>query len=273
MGRTGCGWPGRYNIRRGLVDAHCHLGPVPRCRFEETSLEGFLPLCDRLGIDRLLATHHADLEYHALAGREEILRAYEMSAGRLQAYCVFDPRRPEAARDCEQLLAHPAYVGIKIHPLFHQTPADSPAYGEAFALAREHDVPLLSHTWYRSAYNPPQALALPGRFRAHLEAFPQVRFILGHGGAGGDGLQEAVEVLREFPQVCADLAGDVYEPGFVEALVAAGGPERVLFASDLPWLDPRPQLGCVLTADLPPGALPLILGENAVRLFRLEDSA
>ena len=54
------------------------------------------------------------------------------------------------------------------------------------------------------------------------------------------------------------------------ALVAAGGPERVLYASDAPWLDPAPQLGCVLTADVPEAALPLILRDNATRLFKLK---
>ncbi len=207
-----------------------------------------------------------------LAGKDDLEAAFEATEGRARAFCVFDPRRPEAAKECEQLLQGPVYAGIKLHPTMHATPADSPAYGPAFALAAAAGVPVMSHTWYRSPYNPPQELSLPSRFRTHLERYPEAIFVMGHAGAGKDGLTEALELLLDFPNVYADLAGDVYEPGFIEALVRAGGPERVLYASDAPWLDPAPQLACVLTADVPEAALPLILRDNAVRLFKLEET-
>lgn len=252
-----------------MVDAHGHLGLLPGFRFEVRSLAETLALCDRVGIETLIASHHRDLLYGPDAAEEEMRRACEESGGRVLAYCVFDPRRPESAGACERLLAGRPYVGIKIHPVFHATPAEDPAYADAFALARDAGVPLLSHTWYRSSYNPPQALSFPDRFRPHLDRFPEVRFILGHAGGGRDGLRAAAGILKEYPNVYADLAGDVYEAGMIGTLVEAAGPERVLFASDLPWLDPRAQLGCLLSANLPDEALESVLAGNARRLFGL----
>jgi len=67
-----------------------------------------------------------------------------------------------------------------------------------------------------------------------------------------------------------DLAGDVYTGGVVEALVREVGTDRIMFASDMTWIDPRPQLGCILDADISPEAKARILGENVVRLFGLQ---
>jgi predicted TIM-barrel fold metal-dependent hydrolase len=47
------------------------------------------------------------------------------------------------------------------------------------------------------------------------------------------------------------------------------GPERLLFASDHPWVDPRLILDNLKSLGLPPQHEALILGENASRLFRL----
>ncbi|MBI3945255.1 MAG: amidohydrolase family protein [Armatimonadetes bacterium] len=256
-----------------IVDSHTHIGLMASFRYEARSVSDILAACDRAGIHTLLACHHLDLVYGPRAGEEAMRRAYEESGGRILAYCGFDPRLPDSASVGERLLSAPPYVGIKIHPVFHATPAEDPRYADAFALARDAGVPLMSHTWYRSAYNPPQALSLPERFRGHVERFPEVRFILGHGGGGLDGLGSAIEMMRTYPNVHADLAGDVYERGMIRRLAEAAGPERILFASDIPWLDPRAQLGCVLASGLPDDALRLILGGNACRIFRIPQGA
>ena len=47
------------------------------------------------------------------------------------------------------------------------------------------------------------------------------------------------------------------------------GAARVLFGSDIPLMDPRPQLGKILTADIGHDDKRQILGNNARRLLHL----
>ncbi|MFH1566401.1 MAG: amidohydrolase family protein [Gemmatimonadota bacterium] len=58
-------------------------------------------------------------------------------------------------------------------------------------------------------------------------------------------------------------------PGVLEELVAGAGADRVLFGSDMPLMDPRVQIGKIVTADLADEDKRLVLGLNARRLLGL----
>jgi predicted TIM-barrel fold metal-dependent hydrolase len=58
-------------------------------------------------------------------------------------------------------------------------------------------------------------------------------------------------------------------PGVIEQLVAGAGAERVVFGSDMPLMDPRCQIGKIITAAIDDQAKRLVLGENAARLLGL----
>ena len=47
------------------------------------------------------------------------------------------------------------------------------------------------------------------------------------------------------------------------------GADRVLFGSDITLMDPRPQLGKIVTADISEEAKQLVCGGNAARLLRI----
>jgi predicted TIM-barrel fold metal-dependent hydrolase len=49
--------------------------------------------------------------------------------------------------------------------------------------------------------------------------------------------------------------------------VAEVGAERILYGSDLTWIDPRTQLGMILDAEVTDEDKALILRDNALRLF------
>jgi predicted TIM-barrel fold metal-dependent hydrolase len=51
-------------------------------------------------------------------------------------------------------------------------------------------------------------------------------------------------------------------------MFAGAGADRVLSGSDIPFVDPRGQLGRVAFARLPDDALRLVLGANARRLWQ-----
>ena len=91
--------------------------------------------------------------------------------------------------------------------------------------------------------------------------------ILGHAGGRYRGHLAAAALAGRYPNVFVDTAGDCYALGLIEYLVNQVGAGRVLFGSDITWIDARTQLGMILDADLPTEAKQKILGENAARVF------
>lgn len=254
-----------------IIDAHAHLGFSSRFSVAGGDVADVLRLMQTLGVDMAVCAHQAELQGHRDQAHSEIMQAFELSGGRLLAYTVFNPWHEDSARWVEQRLEQGLpYVGIKIHPSFHQCSADDEPYRPAWELAASRHVPLLSHTWDRVAHNPSQALSFPTLFTGWLERFPQVAFIMGHSGGRPTGHLAAVQVARRFGNVHLDLAGDCYTWGLTEFLAAEAGAERVLFGSDFNWIDPRTHLGRIIAADISTDARQLILGDNAVRLFRLQ---
>ena len=58
-------------------------------------------------------------------------------------------------------------------------------------------------------------------------------------------------------------------PGVVEQLVNEAGADRVLYGSDIPVMDPRAQIGKIITAEISDEAKRQVLGGNARRLLGL----
>jgi predicted TIM-barrel fold metal-dependent hydrolase len=163
-------------------------------------------------------------------------------------------------------LGHQGFIGIKIHPSFHGIPADDKRYEVVWNYAAEHKLPILSHTWSET-YNPVQKLSLPRLFEKHIARRSEVSFVMGHSGGPGAGRQQAAGLARKYPNVYLDIAGDVFSLNLVPELVKDAGAERVLFGSDMPWIDPRARLTAILLSDIDPEAKAKVLGENALRVF------
>ena len=253
-----------------IVDAHTHLGEVPLFRVPDTSVEAMLALMDDLGIDMAIQMHGAGIvecyeeAYHASEA------AYERSDGRLPYCLVYSPLyQKESLLWIGRGLGRPGCVGIKIHPGSHQVYPEDARYEPVWLLAAERGVPLITHSWALSDYNPTQRYATPEHFEPHVRRYPQVRLVLGHAGGRYEGHLAAARLAQRYPNVYLDLSGDVYAYGLIEWLVAQVGAERILFGSDANWIDPRTHLGRILDAEITAEAKWLILGVNATRLFHL----
>ena len=135
-------------------------------------------------------------------------------------------------------------------------------------LAAERQVPLLTHSWDLSEQNSTQKYSFPSRFEPFVTRYPQVQLILGHAGGRHRGHVAAAILAREYANVFLDLAGDCYTLGLIEFLTREAGADKILFGSDLTWIDPRTQLGMVLDADVTLDDKRKILCDNARRLFK-----
>ena len=253
-----------------IIDAHVHLGDVAFFRVPDASLEAMLSLMDSLGINLAISMHGAGLMECFEEAYKASETAYRRSGGRFPYCLTYHPLYAEDSLGwIQKALGHPGLVGIKIHPGQHQVFPDDPRYEPVWRFAAEHQLPIVTHSWALSDYNPTQRFATPEHFESCVSQYPQVNLILGHAGGRYEGHRTAASLARRYPNVYLDLSGDVYSFGFIEWLVAQVGADRILFGSDAVWIDPRTHLARILDADISLTEKRLILGENAARLFRL----
>jgi len=156
-------------------------------------------------------------------------------------------------------------VGIKMHPDMHLYAVDGPAYRPAWEFANENALPVLIHTGLGSQWNDPAHLAGPAR------DFPRAKIVVGHAGSLFPLAESSIRLAKDVPNTYLDLTGSTCPYGLLEWMVAEIGADRVLFGTDLPFLDPRQQLGRVALSRLSEVDKAKILGLNAAQLFRLAD--
>jgi len=255
-----------------IVDAHAHIG-LPGVFFApQSGPNHLLAIMDLLSIRfAILACDHVTLYEGSQAGLSLLRQVHERSEGRLLFLGVFHPTDADASlATLKEAADWPGFAGLKLHPSLHCVWADDPVYERAWQFAAEHDLPILTHSWSVSDYNPVQRYSTPQRFEGYVRRFPQVRLVLGHAGGRGSGRHEAVRMANEYPNVYLDLAGDVFCYRLIETLVESVPPEKILFGSDFPWIDPRANLCRILLADVDERLKRKILADNAASVYGIQ---
>jgi predicted TIM-barrel fold metal-dependent hydrolase len=192
-------------------------------------------------------------------------------------FVSIDPTRgAPAVAEARRLLKTGAVRGLKLHPplqqFFPNDPVAYPLY-EVFAEAR---LPVLIHTGHSGI-----GTGMPGGGGIRLKYgnpmtiddvavdFPDMPIILAHPSFPWQ--DEAISVCLHKPQVYIDLSG--WSPKyFSPTLVQYANTllkHKVLFGSDYPWITPERWLADFQKIDIRDDVRPLILKDNAVRLFGL----
>ena len=254
-----------------IVDAHAHTGFPNIFYSPEVEARELLRRMDQFSIRCSVNLGSArNLLGASIGEMEKARKEYEESGGR-QFYCgFFDPRR--AKEDLAVLAAvvgWEGFRGIKIHPSFNKVSADDPRYQAVWEFARDHDLPIVSHTWSASSYNPVQVLSTPDKFEHFAARFPSVRFVLAHSGGRGEGRREAIRMTRQHANVFMDFGGDIYCRRYFEDLQEAGVLGKVMFGTDFPWVDHRSHLSRVYLANIPVEAKQAVLCGTAQAVYRV----
>jgi predicted TIM-barrel fold metal-dependent hydrolase len=194
------------------------------------------------------------------------------------AFVSIDPTRGlPAVTEARRLVATGMVRGLKLHPPMQQFFANDtivyPLY-EVFAEAR---LPVLVHTGHSGI-----GTGMPGgggiRLKygnpMHLDDvavdFPDMPIILAHPSFPWQ--DEAISICLHKPQVYIDLSG--WSPKyFSPTLVQYANTllkHKVLFGSDYPWITPDRWLSDFEKIDIREEVRPLVLKENAARLFGLD---
>lgn len=243
-----------------VVDAHAHLGPYARFFIPSPDDASMLAVMDRCGVQQAILSSHLALVEDTRAGNEATARATELNPGRLLGYVVANPHQDVDA-ELSRWENHPGMVGVKLHPDIHEYPLTGPAYEPVWDYAYRTGRPVLTHTWGGSRFTGVEHL------REVAEAHPGARILAGHAGALRETYPRMIDVARRCDNVYLEICGTYLTGAWLERMVDAVGPDRVVYGSDFPFIDMRYSIGRVLFAGLSLDARRRVLGGSMTKLL------
>jgi predicted TIM-barrel fold metal-dependent hydrolase len=250
----------------GYIDAHGHSGDYGRMHVPRSSAEDLVRRMDAMGVERLLLARNASFSSDYSWGNRRSARAAEDHAGRIYFYTVVNPNYAhEAVEELERYADHPACVGVKLHAAVHEHPLEGDGYAETWSWVEERGLPVLIHFWVSCGFCGTENV------RKVAARHPRVRIILAHLGGTGNDYLGLPALGREHPGLWFDTCGSRHSRGAVRYMVEEGMGERLLYGSDMPFIDPGSQLGKILHAEISEEARGAILRANALRLFGWEE--
>lgn len=247
-----------------IIDMHAHVGPFYNLHIPAASASDMVHAMDLCGIQRTVVSANLSFEADIAAGNDMMLESVAAHPGRLLGACAVSGSHPDLSlAELERCFARPGVVLIKIHPWYSKCALDDPRMDAIYAFAEERRSPVLVHTWLDG--DPFGSLDL---FAAAARAHPGIAWIMGHSG-GPYGSRRAVEIARESPNVFLDTTLSMCPARQIEFFVGEVGSERILFGTDNPFIDPRPQIGRVGLARISRQSKIDIFGGNAGKLLEL----
>lgn len=240
-----------------IIDAHVHIGKSARLQIEAGG-DMLVLIADDLGIDRIFCTDLTALFYDMAEGNRLLFEEMRRFPDRIIGYAsLHSTRFGKAALDeLERCRNEYGMRGLKIYSTPECSIAE-PAMIPILEKCVELGFVVLAHS-------------TPQECEYLLAAVPECRFMMAHAGgqpfARGD-WNRAIMAACRFPNLYLETASSAIDTGFLEAAVAVLGPERIVFGTDTPLLDPWVQLEKIRHANLDAAARDLIQGGNIARLI------
>ena len=238
-----------------VFDAHQHLGPWHAFHIPEHDAEAVVRVMDRIGIDGACTSAlAAALSGEMKRGNDEVIAAAKRFPGRLFGYMAVNPNLPGVAEEVERC-ATAGLRAIKIHSI-HGKPYDADEYRVAYEIAQARGWPVLAHTGDQAHILD----RLAGEYCS-------VTWLLAHAAKAKP--WDLCEIARRRENVYLETCASSCPFGVMETLVKGASADKVLFGSDMAFLNASNQIGKVLFARISDTDKQKILGLNAKRVFGL----
>ncbi len=237
-----------------VIDCHAHIGPHSRYFVPNDGIDGIIAAMDSIGVDRVGINSLSALEGDVVDGNTATARAMLQYPDRIIGHCCINPNYPqlvesETLRCFEQL----GMQMLKFHSAWHRTPPEHPRYRPAVEYCAARNIPLLTHLTDYIA-------GLPG-YTALAREYPEMPFIIAHASAP-TAIDAVIEHCAGVDNIYFDTTGYPKFNRSIERLVEGCGEDRVLFGSDIAWLNLAHEIGPILFADIGDTAKEKLLGRN-----------
>lgn len=244
-----------------IIDLHGHSGPYREFLVLGGDAGAMVALMDRMGVQALVTAPHIAIGPSARDGNDVALGMVRAYPGRFYGYAVPYPHEPEKAGDELRRALDAGLTAIKLHPGIHQYRIVDPGYKVAFEVAAERGTFILTHTWKGDPMCSTAMLA------DLAQEFPTVPVLMGHSGGRPAGFPEFIELARAHPNLYLDTTCSYTFGTWVRRMVEGAGLHKVIYGSDIPFIDARYGLGKVALSGLDDDALRAVLRENGRRLL------
>jgi predicted TIM-barrel fold metal-dependent hydrolase len=242
-----------------IIDAHAHLGT---CDVFDAS---------QSAPDLLSAMDAADIGLSvvqpfpgapdAAAVHDLIAQAASDHPGRIVGMASLNPHQPaigyrqEIARCVKDL----GFVAVKLHSIGHAVAPGSSAARLVFRTASDLGVPVMIHTGTGVPF------AEPAAWIPLAKEFAETSVVLAHAG-GSMFTAPAIVAAQSCPNVFLETSW--CNPQDIRRAVAAVGPEKVMFGSDM-LFNARPELAKYAAAGFTPDNEPRLFSLTAAAVFGL----
>ena len=247
------------------IDLHAHRGPYFNMHIAAREPEDMVLVMDRCGIAKAVLSPNMSWNSDFALANTMMRQAVAAHPGRLYGACAVNGNYPELSlEELERSFEDKRVVMIKVHPSGSQCRLDDRRMSGIYEFAARRKLTILSHTWLDN--DPYGNVDL---FADVAKSHPGVSWVMGHSG-GPYGSRRAAELAQAVPNIYLDITLSMCPARQIEFFVREVGSERVLFGTDNPFIDPRPQVGRVALAKISPEEKADIFGRNARRLVRFE---
>jgi len=241
-----------------VVDAHMHSTRTAHffSRFDDGA--DMLAQMERIGVDIgfLSDLWSVDEQWDSF---EKLSEFCGKAPGRFYAYSSPHPDWEDFGDSLFRQCESPLVVGIKLHPVLHKKPFDCMQYRTAYECGAEYGLPVLIHTWGTEDIKVLAALA---------DQYPETSFLAGHSGGEAPAVHLAAKEAAKRENMYLDTACSFVWQGAIEYMTNTAGADKILYGSDAYWNSMEAAVGRVLMAEISEEEKDLILGKNALRIFK-----
>ena len=249
-----------------IIDIHAHLGPYWNMHIPSNDADEMVRMMDLCGIDKVVVSSHVGISSDFVFGNDLVIEAIRTHRGRIYGACGANGNYPElSVEELHRCFSQEKEMKIiKIHPFLAKCKMDDPRMKGIYEFASDRKLMLLTHTWLEGdSYG---SLEI---FRNVAKDYLDITWIMGHSG-GTYGNYHAVQIVNELDNVLLDITMSTCPARQIEYFVSNVGSEKVLFGTDNPFLDPRPQVGRVGLAEISHQDRVNIFGANVRRFVHFD---
>ncbi len=250
-------------------DGHCHVlaegaqsaGGVVMYRGDAA---GLLEIKDVLGVKTTaIMSWVGPVASEPEIGNDIVLRAVKRHPGRFRGLVTVNPTHVSAGRmvsTLRRLVDREGFVGLKPYLRLGLKYNDR-LYAPCWEFAEQRGLYALLHIG-----GPAGGMDV---VKDLAKTYPWVQWVIAHTGGSFGMARDVVAGMKQHSNIWAELTLTPVTNGVIEWMVSEVGDERILFGTDAPMRDPRPQFGWVVWADLPAASRSKILGANYLRLLSM----